>query len=391
MTIKLRGITWDHPRGYQPLAANTRRFTAEHPGIEVEWTRRSLRDFGVQPIEDLAQRYDLLVIDHPWSGRAKSLGSLLDLRPLFPREFHAMLADQTVGPSTRSYDYGGIWGLPTDAAAQVASYRSDLLAALGFDGPPKTAAEVLALGKAARKAGKWLAMPSCQSDATCLVVTLSANLGKPMLEKADRMLDADTFNTVLDYLAELEPLTIPASREWNPIATYNAMSTGDDIVYVPFAFSYTNYSRLGARKPIRFTTIAGPGPDPKAGAILGGAGCAISAKCAEVDAAVTYLSWVHRPEHQAGDYFSEGGQPGLRAAWTDPECDRQAGGFFSGTLETMDKAFLRPRFDGFIPASEHMGMLVHRWLKGDGDRATLISESNDIYARASEQAARSAH
>lgn len=390
MAVRLRGITWDHPRGYQPLAANVGRFNAEHPGIAVEWTRRSLRDFGVQPIEELAERFDLLVIDHPWSGRAKALGSLRDLRPLFSPEFHAMLAARSVGPSTRSYDYGGIWGLPTDAAAQVASYRPDLLTALGFAAPPRTYAEVIALGKAARKAGKWLAMPSCQSDSSCLVTTLSANLGKPMREHADRMLDVDTFDTVLDHLAELAALSIPASRDWNPIATYDAMSTGDDIAYVPFAFSYTNYSRGGVQKPIRFATIAGPGDDPAAGAILGGAGCAISAKCREVEAAVTYLTWVHRPEHQAGDYFREGGQPGLRSAWTDAACDREAGGFFSGTLETMDKAFLRPRFDGFIPAFEHMGLLVHRWLKGDGDRARLITECNDIYARASEKAARAA-
>lgn len=390
MTVKLRGITWDHARGYQPLAANTARFSAEHPGIDVEWTRRSLRDFGVQPIEELAERFDLLVIDHPWSGRALALGALRDLRPLFPADFHEMLAAQSVGPSTRSYDYGGIWGLPTDAAAQVASYRPDLLGSLGFAAPPRSFAEVIALGKAARKAGKWLAMPSCQSDSSCLVATLSANLGRPMQEQADRMLDGDTFNTVLDLLAELEPLTIPASRDWNPIATYDAMAATDDIVYVPFAFSYTNYARQGAAKPIRFTTIAGPGLDPAAGAILGGAGAAISAKCREVEAAVTYLAWVHRPEHQAGDYFREGGQPGLRAAWTDPGCDQLAGGFFSGTLETMDKAFLRPRFDGFIPAYEHMGLLVHRWLKGEGDRASLIAESNDLYGRASEKAARAA-
>ncbi len=54
----------------------------------------------------------------------------------------------------------------------------------------------------------------------------------------------------------------------------------------------------------------------------------------------------------------------------------------------MDKAYLRPRFDGFIPAFEHMGELVHEWLKNGGDKASLIREANDTYARASEKAAR---
>ena len=104
----------------------------------------------MQPVEVLAETYDLIVIDHPFCGRAQATGCLRDLRPLFPAEFFAMLERESVGPATRSYDYGGgIWGLPTDAAAQVASYRPDLLAALDA-APPRTADEVLALGRTAR-------------------------------------------------------------------------------------------------------------------------------------------------------------------------------------------------------------------------------------------------
>ena len=388
MTVRLRGITWDHARGYQPLAENAARFAAEHPGIEVEWSRRSLRDFGVQPIEDLARQFDLLVIDHPFTGRAKALGCLLDLRPLFPPAFHAMLETETVGPSTRSYDYGGIWGLPTDAACQVASYRADLLAELGFDGPPRTFAEVLELGRAARKAGKYITLPTCQTDSSCLVASISANLGHPIQAWDDRMIEPAAFEATLGCLRQLVELTNPESRDWNPIQTYDAMVSRDDLVYLPFAFGYSNYARAGAATPLAFADVAGPGPDPRAGAILGGAGCAVSAECRHVEAAVAYLTWVHQPRHQAGDYFIHGGQPGLRTAWTDASVNAACGDFFADTLETIDKAYLRPRFDGFIPAYEHMALLVHRWLKHGGDGAALITEANDTYARASEKAAR---
>ena len=388
MTVRLRGITWDHPRGYQPLADNAARFSAAHPDIEVEWSRRSLRDFGVQPIEDLARQFDLLVIDHPFTGRARALGCLLDLRELFPAGFHAMLEKETVGPSTRSYDYGGIWGLPTDAACQVASYRPDLLAELGFDGPPRTFSDVLQLGRAARKAGKYITLPTCQTDSSCLVASVSANLGHPIQPRDDKMIEPAVFEATLGHLRELVELTNPESRDWNPIQTYDAMVSRDDLVYLPFAFGYSNYSRTGAAKPLAFADVAGPGPDPRAGAILGGAGCAISSECRNVEAAVAYLAWVHRPEHQAGDYFVHGGQPGLRTAWTDASVNAACGDFFANTLETIDKSYLRPRFDGFIPAYEHMALLVHRWLKYGGDTAALITEANDIYASASEKAAR---
>jgi multiple sugar transport system substrate-binding protein len=222
-----------------------------------------------------------------------------------------------------------------------------------------------------------------QSDAACLVASLSANLGKPIDPESDHLLPPEIFDTVLGYLAELMPFCHPRSSERNPINTYDAMAAGDDIVYVPFGFGYTNYSRRGVARPIRYTTIAGPGSDPVAGAILGGAGCAISARCKDVEAAVTYLSWLHTPEHQAGAYFENGGQPGLRAAWTDAADDAEAGGFFSGTLPTLDAAYLRPRFEGFIPAFEHAGELVHRFLAGEtDDRAAVIRSANEAYARA---------
>jgi multiple sugar transport system substrate-binding protein len=382
---RLNCMTWDHPRGYDPLAGNLHLFSGLHPDIEIVWSRRSLRDFGIQSIEMLSQHFDIIVIDHPFCGRAKATGCLLDLQPLFPRDFLDMLAEESVGPSTRSYSYGGgIWGLPTDAAAQVASYRPDLLSALGFDAPPSSFAEVLKLGKVAQQAGKTFALPACQTDASCLVASLAANLGAPIPEDGAQLLPADIFGTVLDALEELLALSHAFSIEWNPIQAYNAMSSGNDIVYIPFAFGYSNYARRGVRQPLRFTTVAGPGPDPAAGAILGGAGCAISAHCQDIEAAIAYLSWMHQPEHQAGAYFGAGGQPGLRRAWTDPAVDREASGFFSGSLETLDKAYLRPRFDGFIDAFEHLGLLVHRWLTGDRSltRTALIQSVNAVYARA---------
>jgi multiple sugar transport system substrate-binding protein len=385
MTRHLNCMTWDHPRGYDPFAKNLDLFKVRYPDIEIEWNRRSLRDFGVQSIEMLSDRFDIIVIDHPFCGRAKATGCLLDLRPLFPAAFLEMLTRESVGPSTRSYDYGGgLWGLPTDAASQVACYRPDLLATLGLSGPPRNFEEVVTLGKVARKVGKTLALPACRTDASCLVASLAANLGTSISADSMQLLPPDVFGTVMDVLEELIPLSHPSSINWNPIRTYDAMSSSDDIVYVPFAFGYSNYARQGVAKPLRFTTVAGPGADPTAGAILGGAGCAISAQCQDIEAAVAYLTWLHQPEHQAGAYFDAGGQPGLRCGWTDPAADRATGGFFSNSLETLDKSYLRPRFDGFIDAFEHLGLLMHRWLAGDRSlaRATLIQSINTAYARA---------
>lgn len=382
----LRGMTWDHPRGYAPLIRSAETYAALHPDVRIEWSRRSLRDFGVQPVEVLARDFDLIVIDHPFCGRARTTGCLLDLDPLFAPGFLAGLAANSVGAAFRSYDFGGRWALPTDAAAQVASGRPDLLAALGHD-MPETFADVLALGHAARKAGKSLALPICQSDAACIVATFAANLGFPISEAPGDMIEPVRFDAVLGHIADLLALSHPRSPEWNPINTYDAMSSGDDIVYVPLGFGYVNYAMASRERRIAYGNIALPGAVPHAGAILGGAGCAVSATCRDVDLAVDYLTWLHGADYQAGEYFDAGGQPGARSAWCDPSVNARAGGFFAGTLDTLDKSWLRPRFDGFIDAFEHMGELVHRWAAGEITRAAVIDGSNERYKRATERAA----
>ena len=64
----LQGITWDHPRGYRGLEAATAAYAAVVPEVRVTWDRHSLHHFESHPIEDLAAKYDLIVLDHPSMG-----------------------------------------------------------------------------------------------------------------------------------------------------------------------------------------------------------------------------------------------------------------------------------------------------------------------------------
>src|SRR5215207_5139198 len=68
--IHLRGMTWNHSRGYTPMVATAQRFCESRAdrSIEIVWDKRSLQEFADQPIDTLAKEYDLLVIDHPWAG-----------------------------------------------------------------------------------------------------------------------------------------------------------------------------------------------------------------------------------------------------------------------------------------------------------------------------------
>ena len=107
MGITLRGLTWDHPRGYAPLVAGVPEYKVQRPEIDIQWDRRSLREFGEAPIEQYLNRYDLLVVDHPFVGFAAAHRALVDLAPSLQRGRKRHFAEDSVGPSWESYWYGG--------------------------------------------------------------------------------------------------------------------------------------------------------------------------------------------------------------------------------------------------------------------------------------------
>jgi multiple sugar transport system substrate-binding protein len=49
--IVLKGLTWDHPRGYAPLLGGVPEYEGQNPELEIQWDRRTLREFGEAPIE----------------------------------------------------------------------------------------------------------------------------------------------------------------------------------------------------------------------------------------------------------------------------------------------------------------------------------------------------
>ena len=80
----LTGIAWDHSRALPPLVATAQRYEETHSGIRIHWQKRTLDEFGHAPIDVLAQKFDLIVIDHPWSGFCFEKNLVHDLKPLVP-------------------------------------------------------------------------------------------------------------------------------------------------------------------------------------------------------------------------------------------------------------------------------------------------------------------
>ena len=50
-----------------------------HPDIRIDWEARSLQGFADHPIRNLAEEFDLLVLDHPFMGTVAKGGYLVPL------------------------------------------------------------------------------------------------------------------------------------------------------------------------------------------------------------------------------------------------------------------------------------------------------------------------
>ena len=371
MTL-LRGITWDHVRGLGGLVATAEEFGRVRPDVRVEWSTRSLQAFADQPIDELARRFDLLYVDHPSIGYAVGRGSLAPLDELMDTAFLKEHSRESVGRSADSYVWQGhTWALATDAAAQVACYREDLLERAGI-GLPTTWDQVLRAADDLRRHEMWVAIPAIPVDGICAFLAVCVALGEEPLVRDDLAVTRDVGRAGLELMRAVIDGSHPFSLQWNPPGLLEHMASHDDVAYCPLAFGYSNYARPGFRPK---TVRAAPGPagaDGAPGGTLGGAGLAVSGHTQVLDEAAAYARFVADPLTQRTLYFQAGGQPGHRAAWLDDEVNAAARNFFRDTLPALDAAYLRPRHDGFLGFQDAAGRTIHRWLEDGGDAIRVL-------------------
>ena len=386
-SVCLRGITWNHSRGFLPMVATAQRFSETHPGTEIVWEKRSLQEFADYPIPRLAKNFDLLVIDHPFVGYAAHHADLLPLDEHISTDFLADQDTNSVGESHRSYLYGGHqWALAIDAAAPVSSWRADLLGRAHAK-VPETWEELLELASRG-----MVAIPCIPVDSLMNFYMFCCALGHDPFSRENLVVDPEVGTEALTMLRELASLCSPEIFNRNPIATYEAMTNDDAITYCPFAYSYSNYARPGyARKQLVFGDLCNIGKSGRARSTLGGTGLAISTACKHREVAIEYACFVAGPECQKRLYVQSGGQPGYRSAWTDEEANRVTNNFFRSTLAAQDRAYLRPRYEGYIDFQDQAGGVVYEFLRNGGNPRTVLNELQQVYERLAANAERPSH
>lgn len=366
--LSLKGMTWDHPRGYAGLEAAAEQFEAEH-GVSIKWDRRSLQAFADASIDRLAQSYDLIVLDHPHVGLIAETGSLLPL--VQPDDGKA----GSLGGSLESYVWKDeLWAYPVDAACQVAVKRPDLGARelpnweTAFDATPSEFK---------------LVTPLLPVDAFDMMMTLVAGRGEEVLPHSDtRFTSDDSGLLALKVLKSLYRLGPSEATTWNPIRVLEAMSSTDEFAYSPCLFGYINYARPGYKlHQLGYCDLPSfRGSSLKRG-ILGGAGIGVSSYTTHPDVARSFARWVASEPVQSSVYLENEGQPAHSATWSNKGTDPRYAGFLQGARATMDAAWTRPRDIWFLGFVDDVCEIFPDFFLKDRSEESFLAEINALYVK----------
>lgn len=370
----LKGMTWGHSRGILPLQACSQRIKELYPDVEIRWKQRTLQEFADYPIEKLTEHYDLLIIDHPWVGCAADIKCVLPLDQYLSEDFMQNQQDHQVGGSHDSYNYSGHqWALAIDAATPVASYRADLFKKHD-QSLPTTWKEVLQLAKKGT-----VAAPAIPIDLLMNFYMFSQMHGEKPFAGSDKVVSDDIGQLALETMKEFYSQLDKELFTANPIKVAELMSSTNRFWYCPFAYGYSNYSRAGyAQYPLRYTNIVKYNEVPMR-STLGGTGLAISSFSSYKEQAVRFAELLASENYQRTEYVMHGGQPGHRKAWIDPRNNKLTDNFFQNTIATLDNAYLRPRYHGYLDFQDQAGDYVQNYLMGKLSKLSALEKINTSY------------
>ena len=359
----LKGIAWDHPRGFDPMVATANLFQKKNPEVEIKWDKRPLQAFADRPIEEMAFDYDLMVIDHPHVGEASRKNLIYELNNNKQYEGELIsLEKNSVGLSHQSYNFNdNQYALAIDAAAPVSAYRGDLIG-----NPPSTFEETIKLAEQSK-----VIWPIKPVDSISCFNSIAANLNNPINKVPAKFVEKDLAVEILQMMKKLSQLVPKDCLSMNPINVLDIMSDSDDFYFCPQLYGYSNYSRVGFRKSVvNFGNMISFDEDKNncKGSQIGGTGLAISKSTKYLEIALEYSFWVASEICQTDTFYKSGGQPGHLKAWQNKEINDDSKNFFMNTLDTLQKSWLRPRYDGYMYFQDKAGTIINNFLK---DNLTL--------------------
>ncbi len=370
--VTLKGMTWSHPRGYDPMVACSALWHGR-TGISIEWEKRSLQDFESFPVDELARKYDLIVIDHPHVGQITAGNCLAPLDIAGRESERDALLRGSVGQSYPSYRWQGRqWAFPIDTASQVAAWRPDLI-----DKPLGAWSEVLALASQGR-----VLLPLRPPHTLMTFYTLSANMGWPCATSPlGDLIEPERGATIFKMMREISELIDRSCFEMDPIGVLEKMAEANSaIAYSPLIYGYVSYAMRGFRPNlVAFADIPAAGQNGPVGSALGGTGIAVSAFSSHRDKAIDFAYWVAGGDVQRGPYAEAGGQPGHALAWDDELVNAATTNFYLATRKTLENCWVRPRHNGYMAFQQVASDRLNAGLLGQHEARRVIDDLNRLF------------
>jgi multiple sugar transport system substrate-binding protein len=368
--LTIKGITWQNPRGHDPLVAAAALWQKQRPAVRIEWTQQPWYEFENTILRSLAAgdgAFDFIMFDHPWTGKLAQEKWLVPWDELAEPSYIAELRRRVVPPSLESYELDGhLWGLPLDGACHAALYREDLV---DIRTVPGTWEELRTWARAFRNPDGRSPLVLLVEGVLghCLFLSVLAGLGHPAyLDEENPTCDRAAAEYALTLLRDLLSYCPPGSTHWGPWDIYDHLCTHDDVGYSPSIFAYVNYFTLPERGRLlrlgQVPSFAGKGPGR---AILGGVGLGLARTFRHREAAVEHAIYLMSDDVQRDIFPAHSGQPAASAAWDDSTLNFQTNGFYAALKGNMAHAYIRPRYPSFHRLELDGGRALQRWWDND--------------------------
>ncbi|HEX7091969.1 MAG TPA: sugar ABC transporter substrate-binding protein [Longimicrobiales bacterium] len=300
-------------------------FERRHPGIRVRvqqipWTaahEKLLTAFVGEATPDVAQ------LGNTWVPEFVALGALEELGPWVARS--SVIREEAVFPGiwdTNVVD-GRLYGIPWYVDTRVLFYRTDILAAAGYDSVPSTWEgwrEALRRMKAVMGPDRHpILLPTNEWPQP---VILGMQGGAPLLRDGGRYgnFRDPRFRAGFEFYVRLFREGLAPAVSASEIANrYQEFAEGNVAMMITGPWEIGEFRRrLPAELQDRWMTAPLPGPDGPGLSLAGGSSLVVFRSSPRKDAAWKLIEFLSEPAQQVRFYELTGDLPPRREAWADP-------------------------------------------------------------------------
>ena len=314
---------WGFGREGEVMAEMMPEFERLHPGVrvrvqQVPWTaahEKLLTAFVGDATPDVAQIGNTWIPELAAVGAIEPLDGRLSSSGVSPAHFFPGVWDTNVVD-------GHVYGIPWYVDTRLLFYRTDLLAAAGYDQIPQTWAGWRdAMEKIKARTGKNGFAIFLPTDEWQQPVIFGLQKGAVLLRDDGRgAFSEPRFREALEFYLGLYRDGLAPVFGNNQVANlYQQFAAGDFALYITGPWNIGEFRRrLPPELRDKWNTAPVPGPDGPGVSIAGGSSLSMFHASEHKEEAWQLIQYLAEPAQQVRFYSLTGDLPAHKAAWNDP-------------------------------------------------------------------------